>query len=166
MSRVYFTDRDLGKQFPRILADAGTAVERHADLFPPEGSDEQWLEHCGKNNRIAITHNSRIRYVPNELAAVKRFGVRLPIVVGQAPTAQLAHNFVHSLQRIESMLPRAGAALHLEGLSADAWRAGENANRPGTRRGLVPEGLTQAPLRARLSASRRHRISSSGIAGV
>ena len=42
MSRVWFTDRDLGKQFPRILADAGIVVERHGDLFPPDGSDEQW----------------------------------------------------------------------------------------------------------------------------
>lgn len=104
MSRIYFTDRDLGKQFPRILAEAGLTVERHADLFAPEGSDEEWLEHCGRNGRIAITHNSRIRYVPNELAAVKSFGVRLLIVVGQAPTAELAHNFVRSLGRIEALL--------------------------------------------------------------
>jgi hypothetical protein len=104
VSRVYFTDRDLGKQFPRILADAGIAVERHGDLFPPDGSDEQWLEHCGRNGRVAITHNSRIRYVPNELSAVRRFGVRLLIVVGQAPTADLAYNFVRTLPRIEAML--------------------------------------------------------------
>jgi hypothetical protein len=75
VSRVWFTDRDLGKQFPRTLADAGLAVERHGDLFPPDGSDEQWLEHCGTQGRVAITHNSRIRYVPNELAAVVRFKV-------------------------------------------------------------------------------------------
>ena len=74
MTRVYFTDRDLGKQFPRILAEAAISVERHADLFLPDGSDEQWLEYCGTHDRVAITHNSRIRYVPNELAAVKRFG--------------------------------------------------------------------------------------------
>ena len=104
MSRVYFTDRDLGKQFPRILADAGIEVERHGDLFQPDGSDEQWLEHCGINGRIAISHNSRIRYVPNELAAVKRFKVPLLILVGQATTAELAHNFVRSLHRIEAML--------------------------------------------------------------
>jgi hypothetical protein len=104
VTRVYFTDRDLGKQFPRILAEAGITVERHADLFPPDGSDEQWLEHCGRHHRIAITHNSRIRYVPNELAAVKRFGVSLLVVVGQAPTHELARNFVHTLPRIESML--------------------------------------------------------------
>jgi len=35
---VYFTDRDLGKAVPAILADAGLKVERHGELFKPEGS--------------------------------------------------------------------------------------------------------------------------------
>jgi hypothetical protein len=104
VSRVYFTDRDLGKQFPRILAEAGIVVERHGDLFQPEGSDEQWLEHCGTKGRIAVSHNSRIRYVPNELEAVKRFKMPLLILVGQATTARLAHNFVRTLPRIEAFL--------------------------------------------------------------
>lgn len=104
MTRVWFTDRDLGKQFPRILAEAGLQVERHGDLFEPDGSDEQWLEHCGTAGRVAITHNSRIRYVPNELAAVQRFKVPLVVVLGQAPNAELARNFVHTVRRIEAML--------------------------------------------------------------
>jgi hypothetical protein len=104
VNRVYFTDRDLGKQFPRILADAGVVVERHGDLFQPEGSDEEWLEHCGTKGRIAVSHNSRIRYVPNELEAVKRFKVPLLILVGQATTAELAHNFVRTLPRINTFL--------------------------------------------------------------
>lgn len=54
--------RDLGKHFPDTLAAAGLAVERHHDFFPPDGSDEQWLEYVGKNGRIALTHNERIRY--------------------------------------------------------------------------------------------------------
>jgi PIN like domain len=103
-ARVWFTDRDLGKQFPRILAEAGLQVERHGDLFQPSGSDEQWLEHCGTNGRVAITHNSRIRYVPNELAAVKRFKVPLVVVVGQASNAELARNFVNTVRRVEAML--------------------------------------------------------------
>lgn len=106
MSRIWFTDRDLGKQFPRILAEAGLSVERHGDLFPPEGSDEQWLAHCGSQRRVAITHNSRIRYVPNELAAVQRFAVQLIVVVGHAPTAELARNFVATVSRLESWLDR------------------------------------------------------------
>jgi hypothetical protein len=104
VSRVWFTDRDLGKQFPRILAEAGMRVERHGDLFEPTGSDEQWLQHCGTQGRVAISHNSRIRYVPNELAAVKRFSVTLVIVVGKLPNAELARNFVAAAGRIEAML--------------------------------------------------------------
>lgn len=104
MTRVYFTDRDLGKRFPEILAAAGLNVERHHDLFPPDGSDEQWLQHCGTKDRIALTHNERIRYTPNELAAVIRYRVRLLIVVGKAPFPVLAENFVKTLPRIEALL--------------------------------------------------------------
>lgn len=104
MSRVYFTDRDLGKQFPALLAAAGLRVERHADLFPANGSDEQWLEYCGSHGRVALTHNSRIRYVPNERAAVRRFEVSLVVVVGKAPLPDLARSVVHSLPKIEAAL--------------------------------------------------------------
>lgn len=104
MSRIYFTDRDLGKRFPEILAAAGLTVERHHDLFPPDGSDEQWLEYCGKNDRVALTHNERIRYTPNELAAVVRYRVTLLVVVGKAPFPVLAENFVRTLPKIEAFL--------------------------------------------------------------
>ena len=108
MSRVYFTDRDLGKRFPEILAAAGLTVERHHDLFPPAGSDEQWLEHCGRKNRIAITHNERIRYTPNELAAVVQHRVALLVVIGKVPLAALAQNFINTLPRIEEFLDKHG----------------------------------------------------------
>jgi len=48
LSWIYFTDRDLGRKFPGILAAAGLVVERHEALFPPDGTDEQWLEYCGR----------------------------------------------------------------------------------------------------------------------
>lgn len=106
MTRTYFTDRDLGKRCPEILAAGGLVVERHADLFEPAGSDEQWLAHCGQHQRIAISHNERIRYVPNELEAVKHFNVALLIVVGHATTLELAYNFLRTVDRIESFLDR------------------------------------------------------------
>ena len=117
MSRVFFTDRDLGKQFPAILADAGLVVERHIDLFAPDGSDEQWLEHCGAHGHVALSHNRRIRHVPNELAAVVRFKVPLIILVGQATTAELARNFVQSVHRVEAFL-----AAHTPPLIAKVYR--------------------------------------------
>jgi len=131
VSRIWFTDRDLGKQFPRILADAGLAVKRHGELFPPDGSDEQWLEHCGKQGHVAVTHNSRIRYVPNELAAVRRFKVQLVVVVGKAPTAELAHNFVRTRRRIESMLDQHQPPVILKVYRAAASELAIAADAPG-----------------------------------
>lgn len=106
MSRVYFTDRDLGKQFPAILAAAGLAVERHHDMFPPDGSDEQWLEYCGSRARIAITHDQRIRHKINERNAVMRHRVALIVVVGKAPFPELAKHFVATMPRIAAFLDR------------------------------------------------------------
>ncbi len=75
MSLVFFTDRDLGTSFPDILRSAGISVERHGDHFPPDTSDETWLAEIGARGWVILTHDRRIRYKPNELAAVKRHGV-------------------------------------------------------------------------------------------
>jgi hypothetical protein len=104
LSRVYFTDRDLGKQFPAILADAGLTVERHHDLFQPDGSDEEWLKYCGSRKRIAITHDQRIRHKLNEREAVMQHGVALLVIIGKAPFRELAKSFVAALPKIEAFL--------------------------------------------------------------
>ncbi len=72
MSLVFFTARDLGTSFPDILRSAGISVERHGDHFPPDTSDETWLADIGARGWVILTHDRRIRYKPNELAAVKR----------------------------------------------------------------------------------------------
>lgn len=94
MSLVFFTDRDLGKKFPQILREAGLTVERHADHFVADTPDEQWLEAIGRHRWIAITHDGRIRYKPNELSAVMRHRVPLLVVIGHAPYPELAQAFV------------------------------------------------------------------------
>lgn len=104
MSFVFFTDRDLGRQFPDILAASGATVERHHEVFAPATPDEEGLEYVGRNGRVAITHDRRIRHVPNELAAVLRHRVALLVVLGKAPYPSLAHNFVRTLPRIERFL--------------------------------------------------------------
>ena len=104
MSRIYFTDRNLGKRFPEILISAGLQVERHHDLFPQNGSDEQWLKYCGRKGRVAITQDERIRYRPNEIAAIKQYCAAVLIVVGKAKFSELAENFVVTLPKIESFL--------------------------------------------------------------
>jgi hypothetical protein len=97
---TFFTDRDLGKQFPSILRNAGLTVHRHADLFRPDAPDEEWLARAGSEGWLAVTHDGRIRYKPNELAAVAAYRVALFVVVGHAPYPLLARNFVNTLEQV------------------------------------------------------------------
>jgi hypothetical protein len=104
VSLVFFTDRDLGTRFPNILVASGLSVERHRDHFAPACSDEEWLEAVGKRRWIAITHDKRIRYKPNELAAIVRHRVTLLIVIGKVPFPLLAQNFVATVPKILDLL--------------------------------------------------------------
>ena len=131
MSFVFFTDRDLGKQFPAILQQAGLDVERHDDHFAENTRDEEWLEVIGQQGWIAITHDSRIRYKPNELAAVVANRVALLVIVGHAPFPELAHSFVGTRIRIERFLSK-----HMAPFIAKVYRAApseisRNPNAPG-----------------------------------
>jgi PIN like domain len=101
LNLVFFTDRDLGKQFPKILRSGGLTVERHHDHFAPNASDETWLEAAGQRGWIALTHDRRIRSKPNELAAVMRYGVALLVIIGKAPYPELARSFVATLPRVQ-----------------------------------------------------------------
>jgi hypothetical protein len=104
LSRVYFTDRDLGKEFGAILKSGGLTVERHADHFAHDTPDEAWLAEVGRRGWIALTHDSRIRYKPTERDAVMRNGVALLVIIGKAPFPELARSFVATLPRIERFL--------------------------------------------------------------
>ncbi len=106
MSFVYFTDRDLGKRFPEILRSGGLTVERHADHFAHDTPDETWLEAVGKRGWIALTHDRRIRYKPNERDAVMRHGVALLVIVGAAPFPDLARAFMTSIPAVQYFLRR------------------------------------------------------------
>lgn len=106
MSTVFFTDRDLGKQFPALLRNAGISVERHADHFVDDAKDEDWIVEVGRRGWVVVTHDKRIRYKPNELAAVKAAGIAMFVLSGKAPYAVLAQNFIDTIGRIEAFLSR------------------------------------------------------------
>ena len=130
MNRTYFTDRDLGKRFGEILKAAGLTVERHADHFAPDTPDEIWLAEIGKRGWIALTHDRRIRYKPNERDSVMRHGVALLVIVGNAPFPDLAHAFIATIPRIEQFL-----ANHRPPFIAKVYRPTSDITEP---RGKVP----------------------------
>ena len=128
---VFFTDRDLGKRFPDILAAAGLQVERHADHFAPDCPDESWLQNIGQRGWVAVTHDGRIRYKPNELAAVVEHQVTLLVMIGHVPYSQLAHSFVATRKRILDFLARHHPPLIAKVYRPSATKGAEHPDAPG-----------------------------------
>ena len=60
----------------------------------------------GRHGCVALTHDRRIRYKVNELKVVVRHGVAMLVILGAAPHAELARDFVSTLPRIEHFLNR------------------------------------------------------------
>lgn len=106
MNPVFFTDRDLGNQFPAILHDAGVFVEVHRDHFSPTTPDAEWLPVVAEQGWFVLTHDRRIRYKPNQTAAVMNHGCGLFILVGSAPFPALARNFVATKNRVTAFLEK------------------------------------------------------------
>ena len=104
MSTVFFTDRDLGKQFPALLRNAGISVEGHGDHFLDDAKDEEWIVEVGKRGWAVVTHDKRIRYKPNEIAAVKAAGIAMFVLIGKAPNDVLAQNFINTINRVEALV--------------------------------------------------------------
>ena len=132
MSLVFFTDRDLGNVFPATLEASGLAVERHAAHFPPDCPDEEWLGAVGSRGWVVVTRDTRIRYRPNELAAVVRHRVSLLVVVGKATHAELAANFVRTAPRIRALLVRHAPPLIAKVYRPSPSELARNPRAPGT----------------------------------
>jgi hypothetical protein len=130
--RRYFTDRDLGQyQLPNVLRDAGFEVVRHCELFVHDAPDEEWLEYCGTNGLVAITHNSRIRYTPNQRKAVEDHRVSLVILTSHATTRELGHLVVRSREKIEELLALHPPPVILTVGRPDAKELRSNPDAPG-----------------------------------
>ncbi|MGO9948422.1 MAG: hypothetical protein ACLPWG_16410 [Steroidobacteraceae bacterium] len=97
---VFFTDRDLGRQFPETLRAAGVRVERHDDHFGPDTLDEEWIGEIGRRGWIAVTRDARIRYSPLALSVLMEFGTQLFVLVGKLTTAEAAETFLKWRERI------------------------------------------------------------------
>lgn len=98
------------------------------------------VSEIGKRSWIALTHDRRIRYKPNERDAVMRHGVDLLVIIGAAPFPDLARAFVTTVPRIERFL-----AGHQPPFIAKVYRAapGDTAasDPSGSGRTLVSEAI-------------------------
>jgi hypothetical protein len=76
----FFVDRSLGRiVVPRGLRGAGWIVRTHFEVFGTRDEtvpDAEWLEMCGRANLPVLSKDRRLRYRPEEIAAIRRHGVK------------------------------------------------------------------------------------------
>ena len=105
MKPVFFTDRDLGKTFPRILREAGIATERHSDHFAGETPDAEWLPVVAARGWYVLSNDLGIHRKRIEREIVINAGTGLFLVVGgHAPMRHLALNFVNTYALVETFI--------------------------------------------------------------
>lgn len=101
---VYFTDRDLGHEFPEKLRAAGLKIERHDDHFGQLTPDSEWIAEVGRRGWVAVTRDARIRYSPLALETLMVSGARLFVIVGRLTTDEAAGIFLRQRKRMERLL--------------------------------------------------------------
>ena len=70
---IFFIDEAIGvHDVPDALRNAGVEVETVHDVLYSGALDEEWIEYVGRNKRLAITKDKRIRHREIELQAIKK----------------------------------------------------------------------------------------------
>lgn len=106
MRPTYFTDRNLGRQFPALLRGAGLDVVAHDDRFAPTTPDDVWLPEAGREGWMVLTRDKQIRWKANERDAVMENGVALFALSGSGRTRELADLVIASVAAVERFLAR------------------------------------------------------------
>jgi len=89
-----------------IAISAGISVEEHGAHFRHDTPADEWIPEVAKRGWIALTHDARIRYRPNEKETVLASGLGLSVIVGKVSHSELARNFVTSIERVERFAAR------------------------------------------------------------
>lgn len=113
----FFVDRSLGgHDVAAALRGAGWSIRTHADVYgprDPDVADVEWLELCGQEGWPALTMDRRIRYRPAEIAAVRRFKVRVfALTSGNLTAAAQAQRFIGNGARIGAACEQPGPLLY------------------------------------------------------
>lgn len=102
---VFFVDASLGPGVAARLKAAGLEIVYHDEVFQQQTPDEEWLQAAGRNGWVVLTKDRRIRYKPNERAALEREGVRqFRLVAGNLTGPAIADAFIAAIPVMRACL--------------------------------------------------------------
>ncbi len=118
----FFVDRSLGRRHvPEALRHAGWAVRTHHEVFggrDEDVADVEWLEYCGREGLPVLTKDRRLRYRPEEVAAIQRHQVKAFVLTrGSLRAAEQAGRFETNRKQIVAACIDAGPfvyAVHVD----------------------------------------------------
>ena len=100
-----FVDASLGRTVVELLRAAGFAAVAHDDLFAQGTPDTEWLPEIGARGLPVLTKDTRIRYTPAELEALRRAGVQQFVLVsGNLKSEQMAEAFIMAMLRMDRLV--------------------------------------------------------------
>lgn len=83
-------------------------MEPHDDHFAPHTPDHDWLRQVGKRGWVVLSKDTRIRYRPNELAALREAGVvAVFLTAGNLAGLDMAELFRKNLRHISKAVANA-----------------------------------------------------------
>ena len=120
----FFVDRSLGRnRVAESLRGSGWNLLTHHEVFAErdeEVPDVEWLEYCGRQDLPVLSKDRRLRYRPEEIAAIRRHRVKAFVLTrGSLRAAEQAARFDRSREPILAACMDRGPfiyAVHADGI--------------------------------------------------
>lgn len=99
---TFFTDRDLGKAFPRILRELGLPVIRYGDHYGERVvPDHEWIAFAARQQFVELSFDRNIRSDAVAIRSVMESNARLFIIRGKnLKAAEKAELFLSALPAV------------------------------------------------------------------
>lgn len=79
----FLLDENLSEKLAKALQALDADVYHVIEFLGTGATDEEVLEHAGQNDLFIITRDERIRYKPNEKAAIKKHKIGVFLLAGK-----------------------------------------------------------------------------------
>ena len=105
---IFYIDEGIGvHKVPDALKNAGVEVETVHDVLYSGVPDNEWIKYVGKNKRLAITKDKRIRHREIEIRAIKKYKAKVfRFTSGNMSGKEMAEIAVKAINKMKNYADR------------------------------------------------------------